>query len=177
MCPAPAGTYTKENFLRLWSNATQWPNGTVPKAGDNVTVNGNWTVLLDVDPNPLNYLVVDGTLIADDTRNVNITANSIHIRAGNITAGSPTNTFFHNFTIQINGRKTDNGFYVDPIIAGSKYLVVTGSLNLFGNAPSTVQTFLLQTAFKGDTSIYVNSSTDWAVGDSLAISPSFSNYN
>lgn len=55
-------------------------------------------------------------------------------------------------------------------------MVVTGSLNLFGKPPSTVQTFLTKTAFKGDTSVYLNSTSDWAVGDTLAISPSFSNY-
>ncbi len=30
-CPAPAGTFVKENFTRLWSNASQWPNQTVPQ--------------------------------------------------------------------------------------------------------------------------------------------------
>jgi hypothetical protein len=29
-CPAPPGTYVLENFLRYWSNATQWPGGKVP---------------------------------------------------------------------------------------------------------------------------------------------------
>lgn len=29
---------TKENTLRLWSNATQWPNQTMPAAGDKVTI-------------------------------------------------------------------------------------------------------------------------------------------
>lgn len=104
-CPAPAGLFVKEGFTRLWSNASQWPNQTVPKAMDNVTINGNWTVLLDVDPAPLNYLIIDGTLIADDTRDVNITARSIFIRAGNVTAGSPTSPFMHKFTIQISNTK------------------------------------------------------------------------
>jgi hypothetical protein len=104
-CPAPAGTFTKENFTRRWSNATQWPNGVVPAATENVTVNGNWTVLLDIDPAPANYLIIDGTLIADDTRDVNITARSIFIRAGNVTAGSPSTPFQHKFTIQVSNSK------------------------------------------------------------------------
>ena len=142
MCPAPVGTFVKEDFIRLWSNATQWPNSRVPQLGDNVTLNGNWTVLLDVDPNPLNYFIIDGTIIADDTRDVKIIANSIHIRAGNITVGKPGAGFVHTFTIQINGAKTDNGYYIDPLIAGNKYMVVTGSLNLYGIAPETVTTYL-----------------------------------
>ena len=27
LCPAPPGTFQKEDFIRKWSNATQWPNG------------------------------------------------------------------------------------------------------------------------------------------------------
>ena len=134
-------------------------------------------MVLDIDPNPINYFVVDGTLIADDTRDVNITANSIHVRAGNITAGSAATPFMHNFVIQINGLKTDNGFYIDPVIAGNKYMVVTGSLNLFGVAPATVSTYLTKTAFAGDSTLYVAGSSGWAVGDTLVISPSFSTYS
>jgi len=72
LCPAPVGTFIKEDFVRKWSNATQWPNGVVPQAGDNVTLNGNWTVILDEDPAALNNFTIDGTLIADDTRDVKI---------------------------------------------------------------------------------------------------------
>ena len=53
LCPAPAGEFVKEDFLRLWSNATQWPEGRMPVAGENVSVNGNWTVLMDVNPAPI----------------------------------------------------------------------------------------------------------------------------
>jgi hypothetical protein len=41
LCPQAPGTFTKENFVRVWSNATQWPNGVMPNPGDNITVNGN----------------------------------------------------------------------------------------------------------------------------------------
>jgi len=60
---------------------------------------------LDVDPAPAAYLIIDGTLVADDQRDVNITANAIFVRAGNITAGSPSTPFTSKFTIQINGHK------------------------------------------------------------------------
>jgi len=61
--------------------------------------------MLDIDPAPIGYFVVDGTIVSDDTRDVNITAKSIHIRAGNISAGNPSTPFQHKFTIQINGLK------------------------------------------------------------------------
>ena len=177
MCPQPGQNVTKENFIRLWSNATQWPKGVVPIAGDNVTINGNWTVKLDVDPAPLNYLVVDGDIVVDDTRDVNITAKSIHIRAGSIKAGSPSDPFMHKFTIQINGNRHDAGHIVDPLFAANKFMVVSGQLSLYGVAPATVSTYLTKTAAKNSSTLFVASSTGWAVGDTLVISPSFSNFN
>ena len=77
--------------------------------------------------------------------------------------------------IQINGNRTDNGFYIDPIVAGNKYFVITGSLNLNGIAPTTVSTVLTKTAFKGDRVINVDANFDWKTGDTLVLSPSFSN--
>ena len=126
-------------------------------------------MLIDVDIPPLDHLLIDGVLIADDTRDVNITANWIHIRTGNLTAGSEHSPFLHKFVIQLNSRKNDYGYYIDPILAGNKHMVVTGTLNLHGVAPSTVTTYLTQTAMRGDISIFVNSKTDWQVGDSIVI--------
>ena len=111
-------------------------------AGENVTVHGSWTIILDMDPNPADYMIIDGAVIADDTRDINLTARSIFIRSGSITAGSPKTPFLHNFNIQINNTKSDKGWFIDEVVAGNKYLVVSGSLNLYGNAPDTVQTFL-----------------------------------
>lgn len=176
-CPAPAGSFIKENFVRKWSNATQWDNGVVPPTGSDVVVNGNWTVLLDIDPNVLNNLTIDGTLIADDSRDVNITANFIHIRAGNLTAGSSSNPFLRKLTIQINGNKTTTTFVVDKELTANKLFVVTGSLNLFGNAPNTVSTYLTKTATQGSSTLFVGSSDSWIPGDTLVLSPSFATYS
>jgi len=174
LCPAPAGTFVKEKFIRRWSNTSQWPNNVLPQAGDRVEVHGNWTVLLDVDPPALDQLIIDGTLFLDDTRDVNITANWIHIRAGNFSAGSSGNPFIHKLTIQVNGNKADNGYYIDPILAGNKHMVVTGTLELYGPTPSTTISYMTETTMSGSDIIKVASMTDWQVGDTLVIAPSFS---
>jgi hypothetical protein len=174
VCPLPPGTFILEDFLRYWSNATQWPNGTIPKAGDNVTVKGEWRLVLDMDPNPINNLTIDGNLIADDSRDVNIVANFIFIRAGNFTAGSPTNPFTHKLNIQLNGNKTDTARVIDPLLTGNKLFVVTGSLNLYGSPPTTVIATLTETAFKGTNMIKVDDNTDWKAGDTITLAPSFS---
>lgn len=75
--------------------------------------------------------------------------------------------------IQINGAKTDNGFYVDPVLAGNKFMVVSGSLQLYGSPPATTTTYLTQTVLSGSDTISVASKTDWKVGDTLVIAASF----
>lgn len=54
---------------------------------------------------------------------------------------------------------------IDPIIFNNKFIAVTGSLNLFGIPPSSVNTDLTATALAGSTKIFVRNSGDWAVGD------------
>ena len=89
---------------------------------------------------------------------VNITANSIFIRSGNLTVGSKSKPFTHKFTIQVNGNKDDAGFVIDPLVGGNKFFVVTGILDLYGVAPKSVITPLKQTAASGTKTLFVDSS-------------------
>jgi hypothetical protein len=59
----------------------------MPVDGQNVTVNGNWTVMMDVNPAIAPLLTIDGDVIIDN-KDINITAKSIWIRAGSLVAGS-----------------------------------------------------------------------------------------
>jgi hypothetical protein len=174
LCPQPQGEFTKEPFIRLWSNATQWPNGVMPAAGDNVTVNGNWTIIMDVDPAPIQYLTISGDVFIDN-RDTVIQAQVIWIRSGSLNAGNSSSAFNYSLTIYINGSKSDRSFVVDPFVAANKYIVVTGNLSLYGTAPSTVWTRLTAKAAAGSTTITVASTSGWAVGDELGIAPSFGN--
>lgn len=160
--------------MRMWNNASMWPNETVPKAGDNVTIYCDWTVLINVNPEPMGNFIVDGDLVVDDSMDINITAKSIFIRAGSLTVGSPSAPFNHSFIFQVNGNKFDNYYDVDPLISGNKLFVVTGLLNLYGKKPSTKVSYLTRTSLSGSNAIYVASSSGWAVGDALSLSPSFS---
>ena len=53
-------------------------------------------------------------------------------------------------------------------------MVVTGSLALYGIKPSAHMTYLKQGSFKEQKIIYPGSTSGWKVGDSLSLSPSFS---
>ena len=64
----PAALQAREAFIRLWSNATQWPQQALPAQGDNVTIWPSWSVLLDVDPPALGNLTVQGALTFSPSR-------------------------------------------------------------------------------------------------------------
>lgn len=130
-----------------------------------------------MNPNPAKFMLIDGTLIADDTRDIFMSAQSMHIRAGNISIGNSGTPFNHKFTLQINNTQSSSVWTIDDLVGGNKILVVTGSLNLYGKSPSTTKTYLTRTAFSGDTKIFVGSQGGWAVGDSLVLSPSFGQYH
>jgi hypothetical protein len=70
-------------------------------------------MILDVDPSPLGKLTIDGDLIADDTRDVNLTAKFIHIRAGQFIAGTESQPFLHKLTIQLSNNRVSRQYSVD----------------------------------------------------------------
>lgn len=165
LCPVPPGEFIKEEFVRYWSNASQWPEQRMPLAGENVTVNGNWTIIMDVDPAPCQFLQIDGDVIVEDKANRNITCESIWIRAGSLIAGTAADPFTHNLTIQLNGLKNASGYTFDPALQGSKIFVVTGELKLYGTAPATLFSRLTTAAMAGETQMIVDGLSGWAVGD------------
>lgn len=146
----------------------------MPLPGENVTVNGSWTILMDVDPAACEFLTIDGTVIVPDTSDRTIECKAIWIRAGTLIAGSAATPFTHNLIIQLDGLKNDPGYVFDAALGGNKIFVVTGNLSLYGVSPATVSANLTASAFPGDTSFTVDSAIGWAIGDEIVIAPSFS---
>lgn len=72
-------------------------------------------MVMDINPKPINILIIDGDLVVDDKlENGNLTANGIWVRYGMLNVGNSSNQPFpNNFTIQLNGKTTDSGFVVD----------------------------------------------------------------
>ena len=179
LCPAPTGEFEKEAFTRLWSNATQWPEGRVPVDGENVTIPGPWTIFIDIQPATIDFFEIDGgvfLLYNSSNPHITIQANGIWIRAGSFETVKDTTTGFYpgKLTFILTGSKTDHGWAFSPALAGNKIFVNTGVLKLYGPAPATTWTKLKAIARVGATTIQVVSVTGWAVGDELAISPSYS---
>ena len=129
---------------------------------------------MDVDVENLNVLMIDGVLTVKDENRI-LSAKFIWVK-GTLQAGTKEQAFQNNFSIKLLGARLDPTFVVDQNIGWSKSLVVTGQLYLYGITPTTTYTKLTSNANVGDTTINVQSTAGWAVGQTLGISPSFSNY-
>jgi len=173
-CPTiNVSNVTVENFIRQWSNASQWPNGVLPKDGDVVNIPPEWIVNLDIDTPNLETLIVDGELMFDPTRNASVlTSSIIWARLGNITAGNATAPFLQPILINMTGTRTSQQLIIDANIdSSSNILAVTGSLRLYGSQPAKTWTKLSVSANVGDTTIYLADNVDWNIGDNIVIAP------
>lgn len=154
-CPVEPEDENREDFFRLWSNATMWPNGVLPAEGENVTVPFEWKVYMDIDPPQFYYLEVNGLLIFNQTKDSKLEAKNIWVKNGRIIIGSEAEPFTHKAEIILHGEKDDPYVTLDPDASGNKMLAVTGGLFFYGKVPATVWTRLTAIATVGATSITV----------------------
>ena len=69
-------------------------------------MHGNWTMFLDIQPNPLDVLIIDGDLYLENAVNeasITISANIIWIKAGMLKIGNHTEAFAKPCTIELRG--------------------------------------------------------------------------
>ena len=171
-CPEDDDDESSEDEFRYWSNPLDWPNGALPKDGDDVTIESAWKMVLDVPSAKLKILRISGTLIVDSTKeNLELNAFNIHImKNGSLLVGTDTTPFTNNFTINLFGSFTSESVVIGPVIEPpNKALIVAGQLKLYGVKKSPVWTRLSENGIKGSTNIKVADDTDWKVGDELVI--------
>lgn len=70
-------TYNTHFSFRYWSDPDNWPQGELPKEGDDVTITSTWRMILDVTPPPLGDVYVHGELHFEDMRDYEFVANRV----------------------------------------------------------------------------------------------------
>ena len=151
-----------------WSEASTWPSGRVPAAGEAVTIPAGAAVVLDVSPPPLRSLTVAGDLRFADGTDLRLRAGWIYV-TGELRIGSEAEPHRARATITIDGPDED------VMGMGGRFLATGegGSLQLHGaSALKRSWTQLAASVDAGATAIDLADATAWAVGDELAIAPS-----
>ncbi len=160
----PFGLLAQQN----WSHPSSWPNGAVPQAGQDVIIASNQEIILDVSPPNLGDMIIEGSLIFEDT-NVQLTAKSILVK-GLLQIGTEEQPFRSEAVITLNGPKNDDPLY------GGRFLstIEGGSLQLHGASAEKLSWGQLEgTVGVGATTITLDKNPNgWAAGDKIAIAPS-----
>ncbi len=148
---------------RRWSDASGWPGGKLPQAGEVVTIEHGDVVLLDLSPPPLGGLTIVGSLVFDRT---DLELISDHITLlGGLYVGSAARPFTQDAAITLTGISAP-----DDGCLGSNYIAVMGgTLELYGDPVGVAWTRLAGTAVAGSTTITVDDATGWRLGDRVAI--------
>lgn len=141
-----------------WSDAATW-HGAPPQAGAVVHIERGRTIVLDVDPAPMQRLVVDGRLVIAD-RDVRIATGGIVVR-GTLTAGHGWQRFAHHLDIVLDGASHDGG----ALTVGRN-----GTANFFG-VTRTPWVHLAATASAAARDLHLDAAPTWRVGDRIAIAP------
>jgi hypothetical protein len=165
--PAPAPAPTKPpvpgiNELR-WSDAATW-GGVLPGPGADIVIPAGRTIVLDTNPAAIGALRVEGTLKFDQ-RDINLTAASINV-TGSFQIGSPAEAYRHKAVITLVGAP---GGANDGVARGIN--VEGGQFSLYGSAPSPVWTKLNANASARANDFVLRDSTNWKVGDVIAMAP------
>lgn len=173
-CPNQQPSVVKEGPVRLWSNASQWPNQQVPQDGDDVIIPADWTLLLDVNTSSLSTLTILGDLYFDPTKaELVLTAERIWVQGQLIIGNNTDQRYQGKARIVLTGKRNSASLIIGPTQSVSnKVLAVTGNLTLYGKMVNNVYTRLQAPAEVGTTSIRVPANIDWKVGDEIVIAPS-----
>src|SRR5580658_589311 len=148
----------------LWSDPATWPDGQVPRAGDEVTIDSGKDVVLDVSPPPLHGLTVKGKLSFSDKADVELTTEWVML-FGELAIGTEAQPHTHKATITL----TDDVPNEEMAGMGDRgIMVLGGTLNLHGDRTNS-WTKLAKTAEQGSSSIQVLDATGWRVGDQIVL--------
>ncbi|TRY58761.1 hypothetical protein DNTS_034591 [Danionella cerebrum] len=183
--PPVSGSTASSNFTYVfWSNTSFWKsspeNGfSVPQEGSDVVIPTRIWMVVDVVVPSLSKLQIVGVLEIPDKNNAsstkynNVVLNATHIsiQGGRLIAGWPDKPFNGELQIVLKGSHStaDWSLPYGPN-QGAKVLGVFGSLDLYGIPHNVYHTKLASTSKAGNSTISLQESVDWKVGDKILLS-------
>jgi hypothetical protein len=172
-CPEPPPPVLGPS--NLWSKASAWPSGKVPKELDDVEITETMHLIFDVDTPVLGKVVIYGMLewanFSYCNTSCKLTARSIEVY-GTLQIGTEDNRFLGQATIALWGdTNLPPVVMTEGLFLMHKVMGVLGNLTLHGKNYTEAWTRLASTASKGATAITVQGVLDWPPGAEIAIAP------
>ena len=176
-------------YIDKWSALTSWKNQEQPVDGDAVWVPDGQVILLD-EPTPnLAFLLVEGSLILDRTKDLSIDANFIFILGGYFEVGTEDEPFEKNAVITIHG---DRYASIELPFIGTKFIGVSekglpfrrfskgdhlpgrymGQLEVHGAKRLRTWTKVNETCYAGTNYLITSEPVDYKAGDRVVVTGS-----
>jgi cell migration-inducing and hyaluronan-binding protein len=154
---------------KRWSDPATWPDKKVPGKDAVVTIDRNMDVILDVSPEPLHGLTINGKLSFADNKDLELTTEWIMIH-GELEIGTEAKPHTRKATITLtdNFKDEDFGGMGGKDRSDRGIMLMGGTLNLHGTEKNT-WTKLARTAEAGSNSIEVLNAADWRVGQEIVL--------
>src|SRR5689334_3027828 len=154
---------------KRWSDASTWPDKKVPAKDAVVTIDRDMDVILDVSPQPLHGLTINGKLSFADNKDLELTTEWIMVH-GELEIGTEAKPHTHQATITLTDNFKDEDF--GGLGGGDRsdrgIMLMGGTLNLHGTEKNS-WTKLAQTAAAGSNTIQVLSAGDWKKGQKIVL--------
>lgn len=153
-------------YADLWSSTTTWGGEVPPREGESVYIPPGKNIILDIATPILDAILVEGSLSIDDVPNLTLDAHYIFVHGGSFTIGTEDNPFINDITITIHGNRES------PALPnyGNKFIAIrNGVLDIHGDPRTPSWTLLETTAIIGATSITLQESVNWKVGEQIVI--------
>src|SRR5438046_309210 len=155
---------------KRWSDAATWPDKKVPAKDAVVTIARDMNVILDVTPQALHGLTINGKLSFADNKDLELTTEWIMVH-GELEIGTEAKPHTHNATITLTDNVKDedmSGIGGTNDRSDRGIMMMGGTLNLHGNRTNSWRK-LTKTAEAGSNSIEVLKAAGWRVGDVIVL--------
>lgn len=167
---ATTNTTMRFEYINLWSDPLTWSGSQLPIRGDTIFIPRGQTVVMDISPPRLYFLVIQGNLTFART-DLNLDASFIFVMGGSLTVGTEEDPFLQRATITLHGSPVSKEL---PVYGAKVIACRRCTLDIHG-APlldHRTWTRLNATADAGATSLCFTQPVDWPPYSQIVIASS-----
>lgn len=155
-------------YIDRWSDPQTWGGETPPRKGDSVHVPKGQVLLVDQSTPELYAVVVEGTLMFEDAKDLTFDAWFIVVKEGRFLVGSPEKPHKHKLTITMYGTRESKML---PGFGNKSIMVHNGQIDIHGKPVQNTWTTLASHACAGDRIIVLSEKVKWKRGDQIIVAP------
>ncbi|XP_053322520.1 fibrocystin-L [Spea bombifrons] len=154
-------------YIDVWSSKYTWGGESPPEEGSLAVITKGQTILLDQSTPVLKMLLIQGGTLIFDEADIELQSENILITDGGVLQiGTETDPFKHKAIITLHGQIRSPEL---PLYGAKTLAVREGTLDLHGLPVPVTWTRLAQTAEAGTSTIILQKSVTWKVGDEIVI--------